>query len=45
MANKKKAKRRLGKIIDKRSKELEKDKLDVNWRKIWVKSGVLKEGK
>lgn len=43
MANKKKAKKRLGKLINKRSKESDKDRLIVNWRNIFVKSGYLNE--
>ncbi|MFC0416291.1 hypothetical protein ACFFHH_12605 [Cytobacillus solani] len=39
MANKKKQKRRLGKSLARRRKEIRKH----NWRKLFVKSGILKD--
>jgi|GEM_PF-4303560 len=41
MANKKKYRKRLGKVINKRVKEAEKKRLENNWRNIFVKSGFL----
>jgi hypothetical protein len=43
MANKKKAQKRLGKVIKKQSKELEKNRLNENFRNIFVQAGILKE--
>ena len=43
LANKKKAKKRLGRVINKRSKEIDNERLNKNWRNIFVKSGYLKE--
>lgn len=43
MANKKKDKKRLGKLISKRSRESDKERLEGNWRNIFVQAGILKE--
>lgn len=43
LANKKKAKKRLGKVLNKRSKEIDNERLNNNWRNIFVKSGYLIE--
>ncbi|MBO1513245.1 DUF3983 domain-containing protein [Metabacillus bambusae] len=43
MANKKKAKKRLGKVIRKNSKEIDKYRVEKNWRNIFVQVGILKE--
>lgn len=42
MANKKKSNKRLGKVIDKRSKEMDKSRVEKNWRNIFVQAGILK---
>lgn len=42
MKNKKKRKRRLGKSLVRRSKEIERDYISSCWRNIWVRRGVLK---
>lgn len=43
MANKNKAKKRLGKVINKRMKEVEKMRVEKNWRNIFVQNGILKD--
>lgn len=43
MANKVKAKKRLSKLIGKRSKEIERKRVDENFRNIFVKAGILKD--
>ncbi|UGB31692.1 MULTISPECIES: DUF3983 domain-containing protein [Bacillaceae] len=43
VANKRKHKKRLGKLINKRIKEADKQRVESNWRNIFVKKGILKE--
>ncbi|QHE63988.1 DUF3983 domain-containing protein (plasmid) [Rossellomorea vietnamensis] len=42
MKNKVKRKRRLGKSLSRRSKEIERDLIKECWRNIWVRQGILK---
>jgi Protein of unknown function (DUF3983) len=42
MANKVKQKRRFKKAMKQRQKEIEKKALELAWRNIWVKAGILK---
>ncbi len=42
MANQKKRKKRLSKAIARRSRVIEKIKLDKAWHRYWVKVGILK---
>lgn len=42
MANKIKRKRRLGRTLARRSKQIEKIKIDKAWHRYWVKVGILK---
>lgn len=41
--NKAKQKRRLGKSLARRRKEINRERLEKAWRNIWVKNGVLKD--
>jgi Protein of unknown function (DUF3983) len=42
MANKIKQKRRLGKSLARRRKEIHKSRVEEAWRNIFVKAGILK---
>jgi Protein of unknown function (DUF3983) len=43
MKNKAKRKRRLGKSLVRRTKEIERDYISGCWRNIWVRRGILTE--
>ncbi|MEK3821393.1 DUF3983 domain-containing protein [Cytobacillus sp. FSL W8-0315] len=43
MKNKAKQKRRLGKALSKRRKEVEEERAARNWRNYWVRAGILND--
>lgn len=43
MKNKAKRKRRLGKALSRRRKKVEEEREARNWRKYWVRAGILKD--